>query len=221
MRIGQWFLYGDLIDEQWFNRKDVFNKAKNSKWTSTKDKIIFSKENGRSWKDYVFAKRMEISCGEAPYLVSRYDTVSGDSIPIYSRIGLLDRKMRIVNENTIGINEWMKWTKKAFQSIYAYEFQGDSLLLARENLLITFVDNLKYKFNCNPTLKQLKDIATIISWNIWQMDGITYIVPLCDMQESVKQLMLFNDEDINKYCLINDWQTNKIVEYRSLIKNVK
>jgi hypothetical protein len=39
---------------------------------------------------------MEISCGEAPYLVSRYDTVSGNIISVDDRIGLLDRKLRVV-----------------------------------------------------------------------------------------------------------------------------
>ena len=48
----------------------------------------------------VDAQRLEISCGEAPYLVSRYDTVTGETIPISQRIGLLDRKLRVVSENT-------------------------------------------------------------------------------------------------------------------------
>ena len=42
----------------------------------------------------------------SPYLVSRYDTTTGESIPIYKRIGLLDRKLRIINENTTTFNEW-------------------------------------------------------------------------------------------------------------------
>ena len=45
------------------------------------------------------ARRIEVSCGEAPYLVSRYDTVTGDPIELFSRIGLLDRKLRVVTEN--------------------------------------------------------------------------------------------------------------------------
>ena len=48
----------------------------------------------------VVAFRLEISCGEAPYLVSRYDTVTGETIPISQRIGLLDRKLRVISENT-------------------------------------------------------------------------------------------------------------------------
>lgn len=87
------------------------------------------------WTDYVLSTRLEISCGEAPYLVSRYDTITGQPINIIDRIGILDRKIRVINENTYTENDWMYWVLKAYQSIYGFELQGDNLLLARENLL--------------------------------------------------------------------------------------
>jgi hypothetical protein len=150
----------NLIDEQWFGRKDVFNIQKNKSWEVINEKIIFPNEKGRTWKNYVDARRMEISCGEAPYLVSRYDTVTGKKIELQSRIGLLDRKMRVVNENVDNEDEWIKWAERAFQSIYGYEYQGDNLLLARENLLYTYFmfdgDELVY----NPSLsKQIADFT--------------------------------------------------------------
>ncbi|MBO7084803.1 hypothetical protein J6W20_02645 [bacterium] len=42
---------------------------------------------------------MEITCGEAPYLVSRYDVTDGTLKiqPIAGRVGLLDRKLRIID----------------------------------------------------------------------------------------------------------------------------
>ena len=94
-----------MVDEAWFERKDVFNILNNDTWNAVPDKIIFPRD--KIWKDYVDARRMEISCGEAPYLVSRYDTVSGESIPIKERIGILDRKLRIVNENAKDDEEWI------------------------------------------------------------------------------------------------------------------
>ena len=72
-------------------------------WISTREKIVFPDIKGKQWKNYIDARRMEISCGEAPYLVSRYDTVTGTSIKLNERIGLLDRKLRVVNENTDSI----------------------------------------------------------------------------------------------------------------------
>ena len=222
----------NMIDEAWFERKNVFNKPKGSSWTTTSHPIVFPEKKNRSWQKYVDANRMEISCGEAPYLVSRYDTATGNIIALHDRIGLLDRKLRIVNENMDDEAEWFKWTKRAFQSIYAYEFQGDNLLLARENLLYTFIDNIHFKLHREPTIYELETIATIISWNLWQMDGMTYTIPYGKIKEMTNQLSLFDlgyldssvkqqDEAFFKPCKIKDWRSKVILEYRSLVKEAK
>ena len=54
-------------------------------------KINFESKD-KTWIDYVNDKRLEVSCGEAPYIVSRYDTVTGIIIDPKDRIGILDRK---------------------------------------------------------------------------------------------------------------------------------
>ena len=64
---------------------------------------------------------MEITCGEAPYLVSRYDTTTGMFIPLEQRIGMLDRKLRIISENTTTSGEWLEMAQEAYKNIYAYE----------------------------------------------------------------------------------------------------
>ena len=74
----------NLIDEVWFGRKNVFNHEVTSKdgthsWEINPDKIAFPE--GRTWKDYVRENRLEITCGEAPYLVSRYDTTMNILLP--------------------------------------------------------------------------------------------------------------------------------------------
>ena len=76
---------------------------------------------------YVDSRRLEITCGEAPYLVSRYDTSTGMPIEIHKRIGILDRKIRVINENTVDEKEWMEWIIRAFQSVYGYEYHQMSL----------------------------------------------------------------------------------------------
>lgn len=62
--------------------------------------------------------------------------VTGKTIPIAKRIGLLDRKLRVVSENTETEEEWFAWAKRAFQSIYRFEHQSDSLLLVREKMFV-------------------------------------------------------------------------------------
>ena len=208
----------NLVDEQWFGRPNVFNHTTGKQWKATKEKIVFPNDKNHTWQKYIDSNRMEITCGEAPYLASRYDTVTGKYIEIEERIGLLDRKLRVVNENTNDIEDWYKWTVRAFQSIYGFEYQGDNLLLARENLLFTFMDNMKFKFNILPNTKQLQEIATIISWNIWQMDGLTYTVPMCDMARKKEQLSFFDKENIPQYCKIKDWRSKEIITFKSLLE---
>ena len=47
--------------------------------------------------------------------------------------------------------------------------------MARENLLATFEDYYLAKTGNQPTLEQKKAIATIISYNVFQMDGLKKI----------------------------------------------
>lgn len=160
----------NLVDNAWFGREDVFNhevnEGDNHTWIPTEGKIFFPEgDKEKTWRKYVGGNVMEVSCGEGPYLVSRYDTVTGLPIPIHYRIGLLDRKLRIVSENTDNTSDWLKMAQKAFMSTYGFEWQGDNLLLAREALFFTFIDYYKDKFGKLPQEASMDYIAYIISWN--------------------------------------------------------
>ena len=165
----------NLVDEAWFGRKDVFNVEDTTNHTWKANPHIIEFPDGKTWKDYVRATRMEITCGEAPYLVSRYDATTGEPIPIQQRIGLLDRKLRVVSENTETSGDWLEWAQVAYKHTYGYEWQGDNLLLAREALLWTFIEYYQEKFGKRPLLKSINYMAYIISWNLWQMDGLRCI----------------------------------------------
>ena len=141
----------NLVDNAWFAAEEIFNIETANGWETLSHKIPFPTVDGKTWQDYAEDTRMEVSCGEVSYLVSRYDTISGKSIPVPNRIGLLDRKLRVISENTDAIPEWYEWAKTAFQSIYGFDWQGDSLLLARENMLFSFIDY--YKISLPPNLR--------------------------------------------------------------------
>lgn len=183
----------NLIDEAWFGCKDVFNtELPDHSWVDSLAPIVFPE--GRSWYDYVSACRMEMACGEAPYLTSRYDATSGEFIPIAHRVGLLDRKLRVISENCANSTLWLKAAQRALQSIYAFEWQGDSLLIARENLLYSFIDAYQICFGRLPQLRSIKYAAYIISWNVVQMDGLKYVVPeTCHPEQEGAQTTLFNE----------------------------
>ena len=208
-------------DAEWFGREGVFNTEQEHTWVVNPDKVKFAES--KDWQKYVDSKRLEITCGEAPYIVSRYDTTTGEIIPVSNRIGILDRKLRVVGENTDDEKEWLKWAYRAFQSVYGYEFQGDNLLIARINLLITFVDYMQDKWDRVPTDAALKKITNIIVWNLWQMDGITGTVPYGKPQDEYYQMTFFdftqgiNDAEKEEVdCRIYDWRSNESLTYRSI-----
>lgn len=216
----------NLVDEGWFGRSDVFNIVLEHNWKAVETPIEFPKN--KTWKQYVDAKRLEISCGEAPYLVSRYDTVTGEEIPIKERIGLLDRKLRVVNENIDNEKEWFNWVRRAYEATYGFEYQGDNLLIARENMLYTFIENMDYKFSKKPTKRQLNTIARIISWNIWQMDGITMMVPYAEQPRINRQITIFDmmngsteSETEPIPSKIFDWRANESIEFRKIVNGGK
>lgn len=139
-----------------------------------------------NWQEYVGRLKLELTCGEAPFIVSRYDPVSDNQelLPLNKRVGFLDKKLTVVSRYCNTQEEWIKWAKIAFQSSYGYEWQGDSLLIARENLLYTFIDYYQNKFKETPNTQLLKEIAEIIVWNIFQMDGLKYVIPMsCKTQK--------------------------------------
>lgn len=163
----------DVIDEEWHSNQ---------------------KEQGKdAWQGYVLATQLEITCGEAPFLTSRYDTVSGEPIPIAERIGILDRKLRKVNDNCSD-GEWTHWALLALGSVYGYEWQGDNLLLAREALLATFDEHHEQRFGARADKTILFKAAEIISWNVWQMDGLKAVVPCSCHEQQHTESDLFGEQ---------------------------
>ena len=223
----------NLVDNAWFGVENVFNTEQEKTWKATEGKIPFPTIDGKTWQDYVKANRLEISCGEAPYLASRYDTVSGNVIPVKERIGLLDRKLRVISENVDTEQEWYEWAKQAVKSVYGYDWQGDNVLLARENLLFTFSDYYEDKFGVYPIKEYLREVAEILSWNIWQMDGLKFVIPNSCHNEKIVVSYLWGDEsheefcegcrknNRNKhngiYCYIMDWEKNRKVKFVNLV----
>ena len=171
--------------------------------------------------DYIQVRWLEITCGEAPYMVTRYDTVTGEEIPLSERVGFVDRKLQRISREVSDEATFYELVKEAYRASYGYEYQGDSLLLARENLLATFEDYYLAKTGTQPTLEQKKEIATIISYNVFQMDGLKKTSPYSAKQEQAQQLSLFSDdpevqEAEESKTQIKDWKKNKMIGFERL-----
>ena len=169
---------------------------------------------------------LELTCGEAPFLVSRYDATSGITYTTYNRIGILDRKLHLVNEQKLSDDDWLARVRKAFQNTYGYEWLGDSLLLARENLLYTFVDFYENRFGSAPDIELMLEFADIVSWNLWQMDGLTYQIPQEKKEQPQPQTSILDDAPIKALaplCRIKDWQNGneiKVIDIKNKNLNI-
>ncbi len=230
-----WFcnIQNNLVDEEWFGRNGVFNVEKKNEWAALKDKIVFPEKENKSWQDYILSKRLEMSCGEAPYITSRYDAVTGQYIEVPNRIGFFDRKLRIVNENTETHEDWLKWAYAAVQNVYGFDWQGDNVLIARENLLFTIAEHYEAKFNEKLETQDLVGFAKVIAWNIWQMDGLKFVVPNSCCTKEIMEEDLFERRVISKpcigclkgdnrkhngiYCVIKDWETHRNIRFVDMV----
>lgn len=226
------------LDEQRQRTKDkaeVFTPLKIvDQMNRTVENIAPNKSN---WQYYVRELRLEITCGEAPFIVSRYNPIAYTRklIKLENRVGFLDRKLKIVSKYCHKKDEWILWAKEAFMASYGYEWQGDNILLARENLLYTLIDYYQAKFKRSPALPLQEEFAEIISWNIFQADGLRYVLPMScrhetkviqgkwtlfeKMPDTVEKYECegckFNrpQKHNGKYVKIMDWKENKVVRF--------
>lgn len=193
----------DHLDKEWFGVKEI-------DFLSSMD-VLFVK---KKWKKYVDSKRLEITCGEGPFLVQRYDVSTGDIIPVPERKGILDRKLQVVSRYAETEEEWKIWAKRAYEATYGYEFQGDNLLISRVNFMMTYREFYQKRWQKEPELSEWEKIENIITWNLWQMDGLTGEIPYARMDPLGPDLFqladpAFKEEDIHPACRIYDWRNEK------------
>ncbi|TGY54795.1 restriction endonuclease [Ligilactobacillus murinus] len=218
---------GQLIKPRALKSRELQKERTKSKAEVFTPTWVVKKQNDEVDKDYqndnleTYVKRtwIEITCGEAPYMTTRYDMETGDIIPFEERVGFVDRKLKRINSEVEDKAEWQRLVEEAFKSSYGFEWSGDSLLLARENLLYTYRDYYYAKWSEEPLYGLFEDIAEIISYNIFQMDGLKYIIPLSEKKEKIiyQQLSLFDGEPEEQWVIkpgrrvkIMNWKTNRM-----------
>ena len=219
---------GNIIRPRALKSKEMQKERTKSKAEVFTPTWIVKKQNDEVEKDYInddletYVKRtwLEITAGEAPYMATRYDMETGEIIPLTERVGFVDRKLKRINIEVDDKAEWQRLVVEAYKSSYGFEWSGDSLLIARENLLYTYRDYYFQKWLEEPTYGLFADIAEIISYNLFQMDGLKYIIPLTEKREKILevQMSLFDAEKPEeqwkikpgKRVKIMNWETNKM-----------
>ncbi len=139
----------DLVDEDWHDGKKL--RAE------------------RKWQEYVQAKRLELACGEAPYLTSRYDALLKREIPLEQRVGIFDRKLQVVDENVADV-EWEKWAFRALEAVFGVEIKVDKVARARENLVKTFVEYYQLRFAEEPSDEMIERAQKVVEENVIVLD---------------------------------------------------
>jgi hypothetical protein len=147
------------------------------------------------FEEYIDERVIEATCGEAPFLTTRYDVSSGQQIPCGERVGLLDRKLQKIPEG-VNKSEWTALASRSLKATYGYEWQEDSIFLARKNLLLNVIEYHMDRFKELPNQDDIKEWATIVSYNIFRMDGVTLCIPETNIKSKVM-----------------NWETNKIENF--------
>ena len=170
------------------------------------DKSLREASRG-DFRAYIREPVLEIACGEAPFLAGRYDSVSGEMVPVPERSGLLDRKILAISKFCRKA-QWLAHALAAVRAVYGFEWQGDNLLIARENILASVVEHYWWRWRgiestdiaAFPHPDFLRDTAEAVSWNLWQMDGIARTVPMTDTP-----------------CRIMDWASGRPISFNTLL----
>lgn len=134
----------------------------------------------RTIRDYIKRTVLEVTCGEAPFLTTRYDAATGAEISVNDRTGLLDRKFLCIPKS-FDKDRYMECATAALKSAYGYEWQYDSLFLARRNILMTTIEHYEDRFGEEPDYSSVYHWATIISYNLIRMDGVSLCLPETDI----------------------------------------
>ena len=202
----------DALDRDWFG----VEKMEPDVWEDL-DALFLQKKGHKTprWQRYVDSRRLEITCGEAPYLAERYDVSTGEEIEVSSRRGLLDRKLLAISHFTETREDWQHWALRAVEATYGYEFQGDNLLIARVNIMKTVMEHYFSKWEEAAPASFLRKLTNKVAWNLWQMDGLSGRIPYCAEDPEGVDLFSFGDIDIRPLlsvgqpvCRVYSWRSD-------------
>lgn len=170
----------------------------------------------KDWRAFVGSLILEPACGHAPFLCTWESRENG--LPLPRRPGLLDRKLRLVSEYAASRAEWLQLAFLAYESSYAYEFQGDNLLVARIRLLRRFEEEHLARWRELPGRAEYARLLEILAWNVWQMDGLTGTTPFGKLAPPSQGSLFDSAPAANSSppCLVKNWQTARIFTYNNL-----
>ena len=99
--------------------------------------------------------------------------------------------------------------------------------------MFTIAEYYEAKFNEKLETQDLVGFAKVIAWNIWQMDGIKFVIPNSCCTKEIIDEDLFERRIISKpcvgckkgdnrkhngiYCIIKDWETHRNIRFVDMV----
>lgn len=163
---------------------------------------IIKKMVDEVWEDDLDETYLEICCGEAPFITTRYEPDTGVPIVFWDRVGVLDRKLQLALTRATTTDELINLMTRAVKSVYGYEYQPDSLYLARMNVMASLWETV-LEWDCEETdliwCRISDGLENIVIGNFFWMDGLTGCVPGTDIP-----------------AIVYDRDKSRLVEFRSM-----
>lgn len=133
------------------------------------------------WRDRIQLRSADMCCGEGAFMTTLYDPITGEDIPEPERVGVLDRKLRLVVENA-PMSMATRYLLTALRTSYACELVGDNVILARMNVLLAWREAYCRVMGTSPSVAEMTEACEVICGTVMQVDVLTGMIPASDLR---------------------------------------
>ena len=185
----EWNRKLNSLDAAWFGHEPAFNTESASGWQTLSEPVAF--DDPFHWKKYVIRPVFLFQAGRGQALVFRPFALGAQPMPYEKRMGILDRRLRIISENTREESEWLRWAESALQSLYGTDSSPLSIFQARLSAIMAVREAYAQRFGAQLPVREEKYMVTTLCWNLFQMDPVTGCSFPVEEKPAPVQLSLF------------------------------
>jgi hypothetical protein len=134
-----------------------------------------------SWRDRIQLRALDSCCGEGAFTTTLYDPITGEDIPEPERVGILDRKLRLVVEHA-PMSLAPRYLLTALRTSYACDIMGDNVILARMNVYLAWLEAYRRAMGTPPSIAEMNEACEVICGTVMQVDALTGMLPASDLR---------------------------------------
>lgn len=185
----EWNRKLNTLDAAWFGHEPAFNEESAQGWQTLSEPVAF--DDPFHWKKYVTRPVFLFQAGHGQALVFRPFAQGAEPMQYGKRMGILDRRLRIISENTREESEWLRWAESALQSLYGTDVSPLAIFQARLSALVAVREAYAQRFGGQLPVREEKYMVTTLCWNLFQMDPRTGCSFPVEEKPAPVQLSLF------------------------------